>query len=344
MAEHDDIDSDADTLTGLESWANIAASSTVDDNGGMQRSRSEVLTNSPGASISAGSLGIAQAECLVTSTPSQDLQHNLTLAASAASVAEQPQPVTPPAAFCDLWLNHILHPLAAIRDGLGQTRRRATVMTIFSGAQPEQLFPRLFNIECDFLLSVDRKEAAYRFCRDNGFNTRHHFLHAEEVCKSGRGICANHDFGVCCAAPDEYVDATEFMQPDLLLAGLPCPPYSRAREQRFKGTVSHKEAHTISCFEDALALWKPKKAILEEVQGFMCRESSADPESPYLKMVKRINKRMPQLTIRCYMLQGKTWLRFHRRRVYIVFTDSRQCGEESAEYPTKLIQDCSHPR
>ena len=231
-----------------------------------------------------------------------------------------------------LWVPHVVSPMAPFRHILGHVARAARVGSFCTGAGPEHLLPKCLDIPCVFPMSCDNKDFAYRFMRSNKFITEHHWVDANELFTQGVGRCAVHGFGQCQL---ELVGKL-----DVLVAGITCQPYSTARSTRFTGgTLAHDEASLVDRFVDAVRMLQPKKAVLENVMGFLMAESSTQTKSPYKQLVDKINKDLPGYVVTCYILNSQTFMAFHRRRAWIILTHCSAGGAASMALQTRMIKD-----
>ena len=230
------------------------------------------------------------------------------------------------------WQDHIVQPLKPFRTTMGRVRRNARIGSFATGCAPECVLPEIMDIPCDFHFKVDNKPSAWRFCQKQGFTTGHFFVDARELtANSGRGVCANHGLINCSALTTEQLD--------FVLAGISCKAYSTARTGRHEGTQNHSEARLLEEFVRLLRIFKPKKACLENVIGFLFPDSKTSGTTPLLRFIELLQELLPEYVVTCYITNAKAFLCFERRRCWIVATSREAGGDQSAQLQTRLIRE-----
>ena len=136
--------------------------------------------------------------------------------------------------------------------------REIIMHTIFSGiGSPTQVL-RDMEVPVREEVMAELKPTALAFCRANGLMPRCcYYTDAEPLISEGRGSCVQHDD--TCPLPSA--------RPDLVVAGFPCTPYSRARHH---GRDPH-DVRNHPDFENMLwtvryfASVRPRMGLLENV-------------------------------------------------------------------------------
>ena len=78
---------------------------------------------------------------------------------------------------------------------------------------------------------------------------------------------------------------------DLLVAGSPCPPFSRQRHKRFAdGSVKSHTAFetTMTHLVNVIQVYRPHVAVLEQVMGFVQPICTGSSETPYNRRVSHM--------------------------------------------------------
>ena len=233
------------------------------------------------------------------------------------------------------WKGHVVVPLERFRATLGRVRRNAIIGSFATGCAPECTLPEVMDIPCDFHWKVDNKPSAWRFCQKQGFTTGHFFVDASDfTANCGRGVCANHGLINCSALTGQQLD--------FVLAGISCKAYSTARTGRREGTLTHPEAMLLHEFVRVLTLFRPKKACLENVLGFLFPDSKGSDTTPLLRFIQLLQEHLPEYVVTCYITNAKAFLCLERRRCWIVATSREAGGLQSAQLQTRLIQEPLH--
>jgi len=188
-------------------------------------------------------------------------------------------------------------------------QRPVRVASVCTGMHAERVISQALGIDTQFAFAADPKPAALCFNRQNGEMPPHWFGNLEHLAEGGAGHCLLHDGE--CGLPDGCVD--------IMGAGTPCQPYTKTRAKRKReGALSHRQAHIIEITLKLCQDVQPRAIVLENVTGFMERESTIDDTTPYMRLKDSLALFLPTWAFRTFRLDAKLWLPESRPRIWTV--------------------------
>ena len=191
----------------------------------------------------------------------------------------------------------------------------------------EQLrVPHTYEFTCDNKLS------SFNFIKANFPKVKHHFLDLREISNSEQGQCAFHDR--CVPIPG----IAPAFNLDILVAGVSCKPYTRARTGRMEGTCSHSDADLSTHWVSLVRRLKPKACIFENVWGITQCESKSDRTTPLKRLRKEIQAQLPDYNDVIFAMCGSTWMVMSRRRVYMILVHNT-AGPDAIPRIKKMVKD-----
>ena len=111
------------------------------------------------------------------------------------------------------WMNDVLGPVPAVREGLGKQVKDLTCLSLFSGSCPEHFILEGAQVSVQQLATCDLKAASWQFICENGPHDDrcHHFLDLRTLSNTLGGTCLQH--GQTCSLkvddPCSYVGAEQ---------------------------------------------------------------------------------------------------------------------------------------
>ncbi len=210
------------------------------------------------------------------------------------------------------WAEFLRQALASKIAALGTQRRPLVLDELCSGmCTGAYAMEAVGSLRVEARLTADPKPAAIKFTRCTGGRSRHHFLSMADVL-TGKGHCAWHSQE--CEVP--------VGRSDMLVAGVPCKPFSAQRSGRFKtGAVEVHRDFNLFFDEvvDAVHVMLPHMGVLENVPGMgFCSES--EDRSWAERAMQRIvanggyHAHITDLDL-------TVWAAVRRRRLYILLCD-----------------------
>ena len=136
------------------------------------------------------------------------------------------------------------------------------------------------------------------------------------------------------------------VRPDVVVAGLPCPPFSKARHKnggtRSTGAASsHPAYNTVMVeFTDYLASRHPLGFLVEEVDSFA--HTDARGQSPLREFATKTNKL--GYAIRALLLDHHTWIDVPRVRVWIIGVGQELGHSVAADWMVEKIEEITKHR
>ena len=232
------------------------------------------------------------------------------------------------------WLPSITGPVGGVFASRGPWTRRLKIASVCSGAAPCAKIMLNLGVPHEYVFTCDSKKSSFNFI-DHNFKIGHHFMDVRELsCGSGR--CAMHEpHGVPSCNLSQIVAPGEL---DLLIAGVSCRPYTRARAGRSAGTCAHQDSDLSDQWLALVALLIPTACIFENVWGITCPESKWDKTTPLQKLVSSIKATLPDYTVSIFGMCGSTWMVMARRRVYMVLMHKR-AGSGAVARMKAMVKD-----
>jgi len=231
------------------------------------------------------------------------------------------------------WRTDLQGLLDAERAQLGSQRRRLVLHTLFSGmGSPEQALSDLgFSVDC--VVACEKKAHGRAFCVQNSLApTKHYFIDAEPLVASGHAPCSAH-LGETCGLPGE--------QPDLLVAGFPCTPFSRMRQgvAGIHDAESHKDFDKVSWTVQYIARTRPRIFVLENVPAFAgVPEASGMPRTHNFAEDMCGDLRKLGYDVAWVLLSLGVWVQARSRRIFICGVDA-SLGTGFAESACSMARD-----
>jgi site-specific DNA-cytosine methylase len=173
-----------------------------------------------------------------------------------------------------------------------------------------------FSLDVDMVAASDRKATARAFvCQNHGF--RHVFSEMSSH-REGSGICSKHSsqFRPQACTLDDAKDRSV----DLLVAGIPCHPFTHLRQQnagsqsRRKGRPEdHPDFNTVyEEFPELLKAMKPLGWVVEETDAFL----DIIPDTDNVRYLDRFLAVVTALGYACHalLLDALDWSKWPRSR------------------------------
>ena len=180
-------------------------------------------------------------------------------------------------------------------------KRAMTHESLLAGLGTEMFGARVLGINMTTTVAVDKKPAAKKWLAKHAPWVKHIFSELEDATNAS-GACCMHGGKSC----------TLSGRPDLVTIGLPCQPFTYARDSRTCSPKNHSlYPVTFEMFFDYLRDRKPLGFIAEEVLGF--GRTDMDTGSTYLE--EFCNKCAGLgFAIRVHQLSASVWLDAERDR------------------------------
>ena len=185
---------------------------------------------------------------------------------------------------------------------------------------------KALGLGVNLIAASDCKSTAQKFVKQN-LGYKHMFkdvgAHIE-----GKGVCAIHSSEFC---QQTCTTAAEDRHYDLVMAGIPCHPFTHIRQKtsgatsRRKGSAEeHPDFGTVfDGFPKFLATVKPSAFIAEETDAFLDRPDEGGP-----RYVDTFVEKVQALGYRCHalMLDGGDWCEWPRMRLSVGCEIIESCG------------------
>ena len=134
------------------------------------------------------------------------------------------------------------------------------------------------------------------------------------------------------------IDASQIPEHDILLAGFPCQPFSIAgvskKNSLHRPHGFHCEAQGTLFFDVAriLEYHRPKAFLLENVKNLVNHDKGQT-----FRIIHRILTETLGYTVRCQVLDAKSWVPQHRERIFIVgFREKNDFSFDDFDIPDPL--------
>ena len=232
------------------------------------------------------------------------------------------------------WLTKIMEVLGPVIEARGSQVHAAVCASHCSGSMAEGKCLELAKIKAIWQQVCDKNPSSYQFAKDNGINMVHFFDDMVQLCTDHKGWCVTHN----------QICALERRKRELHAygAGVSCLPFSISNKDRLKkGTLHHPDHNLFISFVKFLKDFEPLTAWLENVFGFLLRESKKNPEAPITRFLKLCKEELGDLYhIQVYYLDSRTYLEYTRRRVWIHFMHTAAGGELAHRRMSMMLKAC----
>ena len=201
---------------------------------------------------------------------------------------------------------------------------------------------QIFQVPHTYEFTCDNKRTSYNFIKAN-FSVEHHFCDLREISSSGEGRCAHHEFhpvGTRCPCVFPLPGISAAFGLDILVAGVSCKPYTRARAKRMEGTRAHGDADLSDHWISLVKRLVPMACIFENVWGITQCESKTEKRTPLSRLRNEIQAQLPDYNIVIFAMCGSTWMVMSRRRVYMILVHKR-AGPDVVQRIKAMVKD--HP-
>ena len=124
--------------------------------------------------------------------------------------------------------------------------------------------------------------------------------------------------------------------------GVSCFPLAIANKDRLsKGSEHHADAGLFYAFIQFMFDHEPQSAWLENVFGFLLRESKTNPEAPITRFLREAQRLLgDKYSIRVFLLDAGTFLCFTRKRVWIHFMHKDAGGARAHMRMAAMVKAC----
>ena len=277
--------------------------------------------------------------------------NSLPLSPSSSALASPPQPTT--LADVDrssfnikaddqykLWMTPLLEVLQPLISARGKQLRPVNMGSHCTALCSEFKVLELFNIKSWFPYVCDHTERSFFWIQSNGPERPCHFCDMRELISTRGGYCFEH--GQRC----ELSEADSF-NADAHVNGTSCKPFSMVNQYRHvgAGSAAHSEADLMWYHIHYLLKEQPLTSLLENVFGFLIRESKTQENSPLQQFLDVAKRKVGHLySIQVFYLDASCFLVYTRRRVWIHFMHKAAGGAQSHALMASVVKACVHNR
>ena len=235
------------------------------------------------------------------------------------------------------WFPYLEKRFSRFRKKRGRQLRPLRAASICTGTSPEDRVYHLFSVEYLLEFLCDNKDSSFQWCQSNcKQEAKRFFYDLKELAQTHMGMDIQDDMLI------HEVMAGLAGKLDQLFAGISCKGFAMSRHGRGQNWASHSDIWMAEAFLCLLLLILPRFASVENVEGFLKRDTVGNG-SPLLRFLQRCIqlKVTDHYIIVVVVLRGDLWLKFSRRRVFINFYEKEDGGEQVVKWSIRMLKDGS---
>ena len=237
-----------------------------------------------------------------------------------------------------LWSDHIKEALKPYIEARGAQIHTVNCISQCTATCAESQVWAEFGIDSFFRWTCDPKWTSKRFCDRNGPPRRCHFRDMKEVARTGSGLCMTH-CQMCPATTPQDLQHRPGVSPlQKLTAGISCRGFSTTNAERMTGEYeNHSETDLMDSWISHLKQDSPDEGLLENVFGFVI-QTKKQPISPLQKLFRKLQEETPEYHALVIFIDGGTFNRVNRKRVYVHACHSRAGGQAAHDRMSSLLK------